>query len=284
MDAEHRGPQRPVRGHRGAAGRARAGAGPGRPHSRSCTPGRSPSSTPTAARRWSARSGVATPGPRERRSGCSATSSATMRATARAHRPGGRSAGGSASGSWARRARCSCARAAAACTAGACAPRNAASGERFRNDPSLPSADRTAHLLLALREDEIGFATVANLAFSGATWRVRRRLAPADAPRAARCRAARAGLIQSGGEPRCVSLDNGPSKRRPFGPDHACHDLRHASRPHHSRPAPRAAPRARPGPGRGDEPSAATGSPGCGSSRARSHGRPRFAHLKHPHD
>jgi hypothetical protein len=40
----------------------------------------------------------------------------------------------------------------------------------------LPSSDRIAHLLLALREDEAGFATVANLAFSGARWRVRRRL------------------------------------------------------------------------------------------------------------
>jgi len=50
------------------------------------------------------------------------------------------------------------------------------------DDPSLPSADRTAHLLLALREDETGFATVANLAFSGATWRVRRRLPPAMRP------------------------------------------------------------------------------------------------------
>jgi hypothetical protein len=44
------------------------------------------------------------------------------------------------------------------------------------DDPSLPSADRIAHLLLALRADEEGFATVANLAFSGARWRVRRRL------------------------------------------------------------------------------------------------------------
>jgi hypothetical protein len=43
-------------------------------------------------------------------------------------------------------------------------------------DPDLPSADRIAHLLLALRADEEGFATVANLAFSGAAWRVRRRL------------------------------------------------------------------------------------------------------------
>ncbi len=43
-------------------------------------------------------------------------------------------------------------------------------------DPSLPSGDRTAHLLLALRSDERGFATVANLAFSGAPWRLRRRL------------------------------------------------------------------------------------------------------------
>jgi hypothetical protein len=44
------------------------------------------------------------------------------------------------------------------------------------NDPDLPSGDRIAHLLLALRADEQGFATVANLAFSGACWRVRRRL------------------------------------------------------------------------------------------------------------
>jgi len=43
-------------------------------------------------------------------------------------------------------------------------------------DADLPSADRIAHLLLALRADEAGFATVANLAFSGAPWRVRRRL------------------------------------------------------------------------------------------------------------
>ena len=43
-------------------------------------------------------------------------------------------------------------------------------------DPTLPSSDRVAHLLLALREDEQGFATVANMAFSGVRWRVRRRL------------------------------------------------------------------------------------------------------------
>ncbi len=49
-------------------------------------------------------------------------------------------------------------------------------------DRSLPSADRIAHLLLALRTDEAGFATVANLAFSGAPRRVRRRLLPAMRP------------------------------------------------------------------------------------------------------
>ncbi len=43
-------------------------------------------------------------------------------------------------------------------------------------DRSLPPSDRLAHLLLALRTDEQGFATVANLAFAGARWRVRRRL------------------------------------------------------------------------------------------------------------
>ena len=58
-------------------------------------------------------------------------------------------------------------------------------------DGELPSADRTAHLLLALREDEAGFATVANLAFSGAAWRLRPRLTPAMRPAldAARARA-----------------------------------------------------------------------------------------------
>jgi hypothetical protein len=46
-------------------------------------------------------------------------------------------------------------------------------------EPDLPRGDRIAHLLLALRADESGFATVANLAFSGAGWRLRRRL-PAE--------------------------------------------------------------------------------------------------------
>lgn len=44
-------------------------------------------------------------------------------------------------------------------------------------DAELPAGDRIAHLLLALRTDEAGFATVANVAFSGACWRLRRRLA-----------------------------------------------------------------------------------------------------------
>lgn len=45
-------------------------------------------------------------------------------------------------------------------------------------DTDLPPSDRIAHLLLALRTDEGGFATVANHAFAGAPWRVRRRLKP----------------------------------------------------------------------------------------------------------
>jgi hypothetical protein len=47
---------------------------------------------------------------------------------------------------------------------------------------SLPGADRVAHLLLALREDERGFAKVANLGFSGAAWRVRRSLPERSRP------------------------------------------------------------------------------------------------------
>ncbi len=47
---------------------------------------------------------------------------------------------------------------------------------------ALPSGDRIAHLLLALRADEQGFATVANLSFSGARWRLRRRVGAAMRP------------------------------------------------------------------------------------------------------
>ena len=49
-------------------------------------------------------------------------------------------------------------------------------------EPNLPPSDRVSHLLLALRMDERGFATLANTAFSGAQWRVRRRLAPRMRP------------------------------------------------------------------------------------------------------
>ncbi len=49
-------------------------------------------------------------------------------------------------------------------------------------EPELPPSDRIAHLLLALRQDEVGFATVANHAFAGAPWRVRRRLPKAMRP------------------------------------------------------------------------------------------------------
>src|SRR4051795_9073385 len=49
-------------------------------------------------------------------------------------------------------------------------------------DPELPPSDRIAHLLLALRTDESGFATVANHAFAGTPWRLRRRLAPEARP------------------------------------------------------------------------------------------------------
>lgn len=49
-------------------------------------------------------------------------------------------------------------------------------------DDDLPPSDRVAHLLLALRTDEQGFATVANHVFAGAPWRVRRRMPAAMRP------------------------------------------------------------------------------------------------------
>jgi hypothetical protein len=53
---------------------------------------------------------------------------------------------------------------------------------RVGESEDLPAADRVAHLLLALREDEGGFATVANLGFSGAVWRCRLRMGPRQRP------------------------------------------------------------------------------------------------------
>jgi len=52
----------------------------------------------------------------------------------------------------------------------------------------LPAGDRVAHLLLALREDELGFVKVANLGFSGARWRVRRELEERSRPAIDRAR------------------------------------------------------------------------------------------------
>lgn len=65
-------------------------------------------------------------------------------------------------------------------------------------DAALPPSDRIAHLLLALRTDEEGFATVANHAFAGAPWRVRRRL---PAPMRPALDAARAAARRSGALP-----------------------------------------------------------------------------------
>lgn len=67
------------------------------------------------------------------------------------------------------------------------------------SDRTLPPTDRTAHLLLALREDESGFATVANLAFAGAPWRLRRRSS----------RAAREALDAAVGEARSPGRTDG---------------------------------------------------------------------------
>jgi hypothetical protein len=53
---------------------------------------------------------------------------------------------------------------------------------RVGEGADLPAGDRVAHLLLALREDENGFATVANRNFSGAPWRVRVQLPERSRP------------------------------------------------------------------------------------------------------
>ena len=61
---------------------------------------------------------------------------------------------------------------------------------RVREADDLPPGDRVAHLLLALREDEEGFATVANRNFSGASWRLRLQLPKRARPALGRARSA----------------------------------------------------------------------------------------------
>jgi hypothetical protein len=65
---------------------------------------------------------------------------------------------------------------------------------RVGESEDLPSGDRVAHLLLALREDEAGFATVANLGFSGAVWRCRWRIGARQRPALDAARAAARGM------------------------------------------------------------------------------------------
>ena len=68
---------------------------------------------------------------------------------------------------------------------------------RVAEQDGLPGGDRVAHLLLALREDERGFAKVANLGFSGAAWRVRRGM-----PERSRAALDAARRVARGGAPR----------------------------------------------------------------------------------
>ena len=60
---------------------------------------------------------------------------------------------------------------------------------RVAEPGDLPAGDRVAHLLLALREDEEGFATVANFNFSGGYRRVWLRTPERSRPALAAARA-----------------------------------------------------------------------------------------------
>jgi hypothetical protein len=91
------------------------------------------------------------------------------------------------------------------------APTGWASGRlllRRVNDPALPSGDRIAHLLLALRADEEGFATVANLGLQ------RRDLARAPAawrPPSSRTAGGRGRRAAPGHPGHALSSDFGPA-------------------------------------------------------------------------
>ena len=164
-DGRARPPVRP--GRRGRS----SGSSRWRRRSRSCasrTPGSSRSSTRRAARTSCAGpSGPRRRGPSAPRSGL--LGDLVGHEARDLHARTGSSSSPAASGrGWsARRARCSCGRAGAACTASASAS----------PDRELPSADRIAHLLLALRSRRAGLRHVAN---HGVLRRARAGAAPAS--------------------------------------------------------------------------------------------------------
>ena len=171
-----------------AAARDRAADVPGRRCSASPTPGRCPGCRRAGARARSWRSAsersarVATSATR-RRAGGAGAARATWSAMASAtccSRPGCAAARRARASGW------SASRARFSCAAGGSDGASFCWCVRVGDAGGLPAADRVAHLLLALREDEDGFAKVANLGFSGAGWRVCRRLARRRARRSRR--------------------------------------------------------------------------------------------------
>ena len=178
LDAEHARAHDPVPRRRGADARARAALVPGRGDRDRPRLGDPGALRQSRRLRGPARARAPTTGPERTALGLLGDLLGhEARDAARPHRPraGARRAGRLARGGGRRAAR----------PAGRPARRLLVREGRRR----LASADRTAHLLLALREDEAGFATVANLAFSGGTWRLRHRLPQPMRPALAAARA-----------------------------------------------------------------------------------------------
>ena len=265
VDAVDLRARRPVPGRRRAARGVQPLALPGRA-SRWRTHGSSPSSTRSAGPTWCARrrrgarrgGGVG--------SACSATSSATTRAscTARpawcpsaAARRLARRAGRRAARSPRRTARALLLRA---------RQRPRAAHGRPHRPPAAGAARRRA-----------GFATVANLAFSGAPWRLRRH-GSGRAPRAGR----RAGARLTGQRPEVGSSDRRAMPRRRRQAHHASHA--HARRSRHPPDAPPAARHGRaPSPGRTQDPALPAGA--RAAQRTMRSGAPLGTeHLRRMHD
>ena len=147
-------------------------------------------------------------------------------------------------------------------------------------DSNLPPSDRLAHLLLALRADEVGLRDRRQPGVLGGALAAAPPAGGAGAGGAGGRGARRAGPLRPRGSRRSSEVCTWGQCGRAVRADHSRHDPSNHSL---EGPAGRRPPDPAGEPS-GHRPFAATGWPGCASTRRPAAGEPRFEHLKRVYD